>query len=307
MYLKIVSCGVGVLALTTSSLLISSEAGTVGVAVNQLYSEQQPIRRGALIVREVYPNSAAAEAGIKPGDLILATDGKPVFNSDMSDIMERLAGPAGTSIELSVVEADGNLKKFSVVRRTYPPHFNASSDQFSYSVPGNWRKDLRYRFPLPWSPGLRLEGFEDLYFAPGFDNVDSPEYHSYVFLWWLDRQRRPKTATELESEMLIYFQGLAEQRGRNNNFKPDLSQIRAHYSRWSTGPSSFGGEAATNFKGTVTLYDRRGKLISLYSEVSSSPYDDGHMALFFAMSKEARPSALWSQMDAIRDGVRYRR
>ena len=172
MSLKIDIRGAGVQALIPSGLLITSEDGTVAVAVNQLYSEQQPTRRGALIVRDAGPNSAAAEAGIQAGDLIPATDGKPVFNRD----------------------------------------------PFSSSVPGNWRKDLRYRFPLSRSPGHRLEGFEDLHFAPGFDNLDAPEDHSSVFLCWLDR---------------------------NNNF---------------------GGEAATNFRGIVTLYDRRGRVISLFSE-----------------------------------------
>jgi hypothetical protein len=286
-------------------LLFGADPGTVGVAVNQLYSDQQSTRRGALIVRHVDPGSAAEEAGIRAGDLILATNGRPVFNSEMNDLVERLEGPAGTVIELSVVQADGNLKKFTVTRRRYQPHINPAVDHFSYSIPGNWRKDPRYRFPLPWSPALAFEGFEDLYFAPGFDNEDSPEYHSYVFLWWLDNRPRPLTAAELESAMVTYFKGLAEQRGRNNNFTPDLSRVQAHYSR-ASGSSAFGGAAATNFAGIVTLYDRHGKVLSLHSEVSSSYSGDGHMAVFFAMSKEPRPSALWPQLDAIRDGFRYR-
>jgi hypothetical protein len=259
-----------------------------------------------LIVRQVDPNSAAADAGIQAGDLILAADGKRVFNTELNELIKRLAGPVGSSIELSVVQADGNLKKITLIWRPYPPHLNPQTDVFSYSIPGNWQKDPRYKFPLPWSPGLALKGFEDLYFAPGFDDLDSPEYHSYLFLWWLDGQR-PITAAELESDMVTYFRGLGEQRGRNNNFNPDLSQIKAQYASSSNGPSTLGGEAATNFKGTVTLYDRHGRVISLYSEVSSSYYGDGHTAVFFAMSKEPRPSALWSQLDAIRDGFRYRR
>jgi hypothetical protein len=273
--------------------------------VNQLYSDQQPTKRGALIVRHVDPNSAASDAGIQAGDLILAADGKRVFNTELNELIKRLAGPAGSSIELSVVQVDGNLKKVALVRRPYPPHLNPQTDIFSYSIPGNWQKDPRYNFPLPWSPGLAFKGFEDLYFAPGFDDPDSPEYHGYVFLWWLDGKQQI-TAAELQADMVTYFKGLAEQRGRNNKFSPDLSQIKAQYASSSNGPSTFGGAAATNFSGTVTLYDRRGKVISLYSEVSSSYYGDGHTAVFFAMSKEPRPSTLWSQLDAIRNGFRYR-
>jgi hypothetical protein len=254
----------------------------------------------------VDPSSSAADAGIRPGDLILAIDGKRVFNTEASEVIKTIAGPAGTSVELSVVQADGRSKKITLVRKPYPPHLNPQTDIFSYAVPGNWQFEPRYNFPLPWSPGLPLKGFEDLYFAPGFDDLDSPEYHSYLFFWWLDGKQQI-TAAELESDMVIYFRGLAQQRGRNNNFQPDLSQIAARYSTSKDGPPSLGGAPATSFGGMVSLYDRHGSLISLHSEVTRSFSADGHTAVLFLMSKEPRPSAFWSQLDTIRDGFRYRR
>jgi PDZ domain len=290
---------------TLPSFTFAAEPGTLGVAVNQLYSDQQSTRRGALIIRHVDPHSAAADAGIQAGDLILAADGKRVFNTELNELMKRLDGPAGSSVELSVVQVDGNSKQVALVRRPYAPHRNPQTDVFSYAIPGNWQKDPRYNFPLPWSPGLAFKGFEDLYFAPGFDDLDSTEYHSYVFLWWLDGKQQI-TAAELQADMVTYFKGLAEQRGRNNKFSPDLSQIRAQYASSSNGSSTFGTAAAANFSGTVTLYDRRGKVMSLYSEVSSSYYGDSHTGVFFGMSKEPRPAALWLQIDAIRNGFRYR-
>ncbi|HZZ16156.1 MAG TPA: PDZ domain-containing protein, partial [Candidatus Sulfotelmatobacter sp.] len=75
---KLIVFVIGAGSVATSNFIFASEPGTVGVAVNQLYSDQQPTKRGALIVRHVDPNSAAADAGIRAGDLILATDGKRV-------------------------------------------------------------------------------------------------------------------------------------------------------------------------------------------------------------------------------------
>jgi S1-C subfamily serine protease len=73
--------------------IFASEPGTIGVAVNQLYSEQQPTKRGPFMVRRVEPSSAAAEAGIQPGDIIVATDGKPVAGIDPNEMAgKRLAG-----------------------------------------------------------------------------------------------------------------------------------------------------------------------------------------------------------------------
>jgi hypothetical protein len=62
----------------------ASDPGTIGIAVNQLYSEPQPTTRGAFIVRRLDPSSAAADAGIQPGDLILAIDSKRVFSTGAS-------------------------------------------------------------------------------------------------------------------------------------------------------------------------------------------------------------------------------
>jgi hypothetical protein len=295
------------LFVTTGSAGFESEPGTIGVAVNQLYSEQQPTKRGAFMVRHVEPSSAAAEAGIQAGDLILATDGKPVFGIDGREMVtKRLAGAAGSPIELSLVPANGMLKKITLVRKPYPPHLNPETDAFSYVIPGNWQMDPRYSFPLPWSPTIAHQGFEDLSFAPGFDDLDSPEYHSYLILWWLDGKAE-LSASELEAEMVTYFRGLAEQRGRNNKFKPDASQVTAKYTASHTSGGEFGGAAATTFDGSLTLYDRHGKVISLYSEVTSAQCSADHTAVFFEMSKEPRPAPLWKELDGVRDGFKCQR
>jgi S1-C subfamily serine protease len=79
--------------------LLASEPGTIGIAVNQLYSEQQPTKRGPFMVRRVEPSSAAADAGIQPGDLIIETDGKPVAGIDSREmIRKRLQEQAGVPL-----------------------------------------------------------------------------------------------------------------------------------------------------------------------------------------------------------------
>jgi hypothetical protein len=47
------------------------------------------------------------------------------------------------------------------------------------------------------------------------------------------------------------------------------------------------------------------RVITLYSEVIAAVCaKTGNMAVFFSMSKEPRPGALWRQLDAVRDGFR---
>jgi len=286
-----------------SQVASQSEPGTIGISLLQLYSEHQPTKRGPFVVRHVEAQSAANDAGIKAGDLILATNGKTVLGSDAGEVVRSLAGSAGTPIELSIIDAGGNQKKVNLIRKPYTPHVNPVSDPFYYSLPGDWTMDLRYNFPLEWSPTLNHKGFEDLAFAPGFDDPTSPEYHSYLLFWWLEG-KATFTADELQTEMVTYFRGLAEQRGRNNHFAPDLARVTARYTPTRTLPGLLGGAQATNFSGQVTVVDRKGNIVALSSEISVAQCGSDHTVVYFAMSKEPRAAALWQRLDHVRDSFR---
>ena len=58
------------------------EAGTVGISVAQLYSEEQPNKPGVLVVRRVEQGSSAEETGIQVGDI----NGTPVAGHDSNEI-----------------------------------------------------------------------------------------------------------------------------------------------------------------------------------------------------------------------------
>lgn len=291
----------GLLLLLLIRTSAAGELGTIGIGATQLYSDAQPNKRGVLVVRRVEPESAAAAAGIRIGDIVVSVNGSPVEGRDGNEIVRKdFKGPIGDAVRLSVAKLDGNRSEIVLTRKAYPPHLNPQSDPFSYVIPGSWQMDLRYRFPLPWSPVISYQGFEDLAFAPDFDDPSSPAYHSYLIVWWLDGARQ-LTAGELQTNMAAYFRGLAEQRGRNNHFAPDLSKISAAYNDSAQAPETFGGKPAKAFQGAVSIYDRRGNMIELHSEVTTSVCPANHTVVFFGMSREARPADIWTQLDAVRD------
>lgn len=136
-------------------------------------------------MRRVEPESAAAAAGIRIGDIVVSVNGSPIEGRDGSEIVRKdFKGPIGDAVRLSVAKLDGNRSEIVVTRKAYPPHLNPQSDPFSYVIPGSWQTDLRYQFPLPWSPAISYQRFEDLAFAPDFDDPSSLEYHSYLIVWW---------------------------------------------------------------------------------------------------------------------------
>jgi hypothetical protein len=281
------------------------ERGTIGIRFRQLFDERQPTHRGPLVVLRVEDDSPAAKAGIHCSDFVVAVNGTPVAGRAFSEIRKtEMLGPIGGTVRLSVLRYDGSQSEISLIRAPFPPHKNPASDPYAYVVPGSWSTDPRYAFPLPWAPTLAHHGVEDLFYVPNFAETESPEYHSYVFFLWLEGAS-VLDASKLESEMLTYFRGLAQERGRNFEFTPDLSKVTASYREDPSTSQTYGGAPARTFSGTVSIWDTHGKVIRLNSEVVQAQCPgSGHTALFFGMSLEPSDGPVWGAIDAVRDSFR---
>jgi hypothetical protein len=284
-----------------------NEPGTIGIVVRQLYAESQPNHRGPLAVMHVFEDSPAAKAGIHCSDFIGAVNGVPTPAREFSDILEKdIAGPVGSTVRLTVFRFDGSQSEIALVRVPFTPYSSKTSDPFAYSVPGNWETDPRYTFPLPWWPKIPYRGFEDIFFSPNFDQTESPEYHSFLFFLSLEGTHN-MSAEQLQSDMLTYFRGIAEERGRTYEFTPDLSKVSAAYHEDPVASQTFGGAAAQAFSGILNIYDTHGKVIALNSEVLISDCgSSSNTFLFVGNSLEPRDGDMWKRIDAIRDTFKCR-
>ncbi|HEX9017748.1 MAG TPA: S41 family peptidase [Anaerolineaceae bacterium] len=62
-------------------------------------------------------NSPAQKAGLRPGDIILQVNGQDVSQSPLSDVVQKVLGPAGTSVTLTVRNpSDNKLRTVTIVR-----------------------------------------------------------------------------------------------------------------------------------------------------------------------------------------------
>ncbi len=67
---------------------------------------------------DVIAGGPAAQAGLRVGDRIVAVDGRPVRDSDLSDFRQRLVSdPPGTTVRLTVVSGDGGPREVTLVLR----------------------------------------------------------------------------------------------------------------------------------------------------------------------------------------------
>jgi len=78
-------------------------------------------RNNKIIVVAPFSGSPAYRAGIRPGDAILAIDGKPVDNLNGSQVSDLLKGPKGTQVLITIArEGTDHPLEFHVVRNEIP-------------------------------------------------------------------------------------------------------------------------------------------------------------------------------------------
>jgi carboxyl-terminal processing protease len=78
-------------------------------------------RNNKVIVIAPFAGAPAYRAGIRPGDVIIAVDGKSTDNMSTSDVAELLKGPKGTTVRITMLrEGAEKPMEFSIVRDEIP-------------------------------------------------------------------------------------------------------------------------------------------------------------------------------------------
>lgn len=80
---------------------------------------QLGVKDGLPVIIAPIDDSPAAEAGIKPGDVILGVDGEDVTSLSLDEIVTRVRGPVGTEVVLTLLRQgqEGTIE-LTLVRRT---------------------------------------------------------------------------------------------------------------------------------------------------------------------------------------------
>lgn len=86
---------------------------------------------GGVSVQAVVPGSSAADAGVAPGDLLLAVDGDTVGAMTLAQIRRRIRGPEGTSVVVRFQRGDDAPVDRALARRPFRPAAPVASSSAS--------------------------------------------------------------------------------------------------------------------------------------------------------------------------------
>ena len=104
-----------------SAFLDSDEYDEIRISTTGNYSgvgiEVTMEDEGVKVVAPI-DGTAAAKAGIRPGDMIVAIDGVPIDSSGLNDAINRMRGKAGTSVKVTVKRAGAEAPFDFVLERS---------------------------------------------------------------------------------------------------------------------------------------------------------------------------------------------
>jgi len=74
------------------------------------------------VVKVVSPidDTPAAKAGVQAGDLIIAIDGKPIVNMSLNEAVDKMRGPVGSNITITLRRGDADPYDLTMARATIP-------------------------------------------------------------------------------------------------------------------------------------------------------------------------------------------
>lgn len=155
-----------------------------------------------------------------------------------------------------------------------------------------WDKEL-FQIPIHFAPDIKLRGVEDARFPLGWAHRDSLTFWSYAFAWNVD-QSQPLLAAEIESNLILYFDGLMNMEKRSQELNIDMSTASIKEMKSSDGK--------INYVGQIHTFDGFHDKINMTLNVKAEQYfcdQINRTIILFRFSKQAFDSEVWDILNSV--------
>lgn len=164
-------------------------------------------------------------------------------------------------------------------------------------VPDDWRME-KFEFPLDFAPSIPYKGIQEAYFAAGWGDLNSDEFWTYAFIWYLDED--PEILEwKLEEYIISYFDGIMQATAKRKNRENSvvITPTLAEFIRTRTYDNDSEYEGRVLVHDVFTTNDR----VTLHVKVRTNycQKSDKHIVLFMLCPKEAK-SEIFETLDNLR-------
>lgn len=171
---------------------------------------------------------------------------------------------------------------------------------YELPVPEGWTIE-RFLIPIGFAPQIPYKGVEDIRFSPGWGKVESDEYWTYAFLWYLDGSP-VFDAVILSENLKDYYNGLISANSGNDDNSQDKSQQVLTSFKKVTSEN----EDLATYSGTIELMDYMSKnTIVLNCKVHlRSCLEKNKTIAFFQLSPKPFAHMNWQTLDQLWSGLK---
>lgn len=157
------------------------------------------------------------------------------------------------------------------------------------TAPENWQSEI-IPFPMGFAPAIDFVGFEDLRFAPGWNDSDSEEFWTYCFVWYIETYEA-MTESKLTESFNSYYDGLMGVTMKNQADTTNSNQLDKSLCLFIKTKESFIGKIRTydrfftkdyitlNIKVKEEFCPKMNKQI-IFCDISAKAFDDAVWEIF---------------------------
>lgn len=188
-----------------------------------------------------------------------------------------------------------HLFSLSVIAQEEKPVFDGHKWEALYTlpIPKDWTIE-RFPVPISFAPQISYKGVEDIRFTPGWAKVNSEQYWSYAFLWYLDGAVKTNSRT-IERNLKAYYTGLIAANGSKipaEKIIPvttSFKKIKKYKNDLST------------YAGTIRMLDYMGQkriVLQCKVHVQSCP-GKNNTFIFYELSPQPLSHNTWQSLDKL--------